>query len=51
MRKMVHGYSTPKSMEARRPFVQSALNALFDDAEAKGRLDVMRDFATCCRCW
>jgi cytochrome P450 len=46
MRKVVHGYFTPKSMEAWRPFVQSAIKDLLDDAEAKGRMDVMRDFAT-----
>ena len=46
MRKVVHGYFTPKSTEAWRPFVQSAINDLLDEAEAKGRMDVMRDFAT-----
>ena len=46
MRKVVHGYFTPKSTEAWRPFVQSAIYDLLDEAEAKGRMDVMRDFAT-----
>jgi cytochrome P450 len=46
MRKVVHGYFTPKSTEAWRPFVQSAINDLLDEAEAKGRMDVMYDFAT-----
>jgi cytochrome P450 len=46
MRKVVHGYFTPKSMEAWRLFVQSAIKDLLDEAEAKGRMDVMRDFAT-----
>ena len=46
MRKVVHGYFTPKSMEAWRPFVQSAIKDLLDAAEEKGRMDVMRDFAT-----
>jgi cytochrome P450 len=46
MRKVVHGYFTPKSMEAWRPFVQSAIKDLLDEAEAKGRMEVMRDFAT-----
>jgi hypothetical protein len=46
MRKVVHGYFTPKSTEAWRPFVQAAINDLLDEAEAKGRMDVMRDFAT-----
>ena len=46
MRKVVHGYFTPKSTEAWRPFVQSAIRDLLDEAEAKGHMDVMRDFAT-----
>ena len=46
MRKVVHGYFTSKSTEAWRPFVQSAINDLLGEAEAKGRMDVMRDFAT-----
>jgi cytochrome P450 len=46
MRKVVHGYFTPKSTEAWRPFVQSAIRDLLDEAEAKGSMDVMRDFAT-----
>jgi cytochrome P450 len=46
MRKVVHGYFTPKSMEAWRPFVQSAIKDLLDEAQDKGRMDVMRDFAT-----
>src|SRR5437899_3549287 len=46
MRKVVHGYFTPKSTEAWRPFVQSAISDLLDEAEAKGHMDVMRDFAT-----
>jgi cytochrome P450 len=46
MRKVVHGYFTPKSTEAWRPFVQSAIRDLLDEAEAKGRMDVMGDFAT-----
>ena len=45
MRKVVHGYFTPKSMEAWRPFVQSAVKDLLDAAEEKGHMDVMRDFA------
>jgi len=43
---VVHGYFTPKSMEAWRPFVQSAIKDLLDEAEEKGRMDVMRHFAT-----
>jgi cytochrome P450 len=46
MRRVVHGYFTPKSMEAWRPFVQSAVKELLDEVEAKGRMDVMRDLAT-----
>src|ERR671925_493180 len=46
MRKVVHGYFTPRSMEAWRPMVQSAITDLLDAAEAKGCMDVMADFAT-----
>src|SRR6476469_8003567 len=46
MRRVVHGYFTPKSMEAWRPFVQKAVKELLDDAEEKGSMDVMRDLAT-----
>jgi len=46
MRKVVHGYFTPRSMEAWRPMVQSAITDLLDAAEAKGRMDVMADLAT-----
>jgi cytochrome P450 len=46
MRKVVHGYFTPKSMEAWRPLVQSAIKDLLDRAEDKGHMDVMADFAT-----
>ncbi len=46
MRRVVHGYFTPKSMEAWRPFVQKAVKDLLDEAEEKGRMDVMRDLAT-----
>jgi cytochrome P450 len=46
MRKVVHGYFTPKSMEAWRPLVQSAIKDLLNEAEIRGRMDVMRDFAT-----
>jgi len=46
MRKVVHGYFTPKSMEKWRSLVQSAITELLDEAEAQGRMDVMRDFAT-----
>ena len=45
MRRVMHGYFTPKSIEEWRPFVQSAVNELLDEAEEKGSMDVMRDFA------
>ena len=46
LRKVVHGYFTPRSMEAWRPFVQSAVKELLDAAEEKGHMDVMKDLAT-----
>ena len=46
MRRVMHGYFTPKSMEAWRPFVRDAIRELLDAAEAKGEMDVMRDLAT-----
>jgi cytochrome P450 len=46
MRRVVHGYFTPKSMERCRPLVQSAINDLLAEVEAQGRMEVMRDFAT-----
>jgi cytochrome P450 len=46
MRKIVHGYFTPKAMEAWRPFVVNAVTELLDAAEEKGSMDVMRDLAT-----
>jgi cytochrome P450 len=46
MRKIVHGYFTPKAMESWRPFVVNAVKELLDAAEEKGTMDVMRDLAT-----
>ena len=46
MRKIVHGYFTPKAMESWRPFVVNAVKELLDAAEEKGSIDVMRDLAT-----
>jgi cytochrome P450 len=46
MRKVIHGYFTPKAMELWRPLVQSAINQLLDEAEDRGSMDVMRDYAT-----
>ncbi|MQG11459.1 MAG: cytochrome P450 [SAR202 cluster bacterium] len=46
MRKVVHGYFTPKSMEEWRPLVKSAIADLLDAAEARGDgVDLMRDLA------
>jgi cytochrome P450 len=46
MRRVMHSYFTPKSMEAWRPFVREAVKELLDEAEKKGSMDVMRDLAT-----
>ena len=46
MRRVMHGYFTPKSMEMWRPLVQSAIDELLDAVEEKGRMDVMADLAT-----
>ena len=46
MRKVIHGYFNPKAMELWRPLVQSAINQLLDEAEDRGYMDVMRDYAT-----
>lgn len=45
MRRVMHGYFTPKSMEEWRPFVISTIKELLDAAEEKGSMDIMRDFA------
>ena len=46
MRKVVHGYFTPKSMEEWRPFIQNAIKHLLDEVQDKGHMDVMKDLAT-----
>ena len=46
MRRVLHGFFTPRAMEAWRPFVQKAVKELLDAAEEKGEMDVMRDLAT-----
>lgn len=46
MRKVVHSYFTPRSMEAWRGFVKDAVKELLDAAESKGHMDVMKDLAT-----
>ena len=45
MRKVVHAYFTPKSMEEWRPLVKSATKDLLDAAETRGEVDLMRDLA------
>ena len=45
MRKVVHSYFTPKSMEEWRPLVRSAIKDLLDAAENSGDVDLMRDLA------
>ena len=45
MRGVVHGYFTPQSMEAWRPFVRTAVAELLDRIEPRGRMDVLTDFA------
>ena len=45
MRKVVHRYFTPKSMEEWRPLVVSATNQLLDAAETKDEVNLMRDLA------
>jgi hypothetical protein len=45
MRKVVHGYFTPKAMELWRPLVLAAVKELMDEAQGPGRMDVMNDFA------
>ena len=45
MRKVLHAYFTPKSMEEWRPLVKSATSELLDAAEERGDIDLMRDLA------
>jgi cytochrome P450 len=45
MRQVVHGYFTPRTMESWRPFVRGAVAELLDEAEARGRMDVLTDLA------
>ena len=45
MRKVMHAYFTPKSMEEWRPLVRSAIAELLDAAEERGEVDLMRDLA------
>ena len=46
MRKVVHSYFTPKSMEEWRPFIKNAITHLLDQVQDKGHMDIMRDLAT-----
>jgi cytochrome P450 len=46
MRKVLHGYFNPKAMELWRPMVIDVIHMLLDEAEEKGSMDVMADFAT-----
>ncbi len=46
MRKVLHGYFNPKAMELWRPMVIDVIGMLLDEAEEKGSMDVMADFAT-----
>ncbi|MGE3539461.1 MAG: cytochrome P450 [Candidatus Tectimicrobiota bacterium] len=46
MRKVVHSYFTPRSMESWRGFVVDAVKELLDAAEARGSMDIMKDLAT-----
>jgi cytochrome P450 len=43
---VLHGYFNPKAMEMWRPMVVDAIKVLLDEAEEKGWMDVMSDFAT-----
>ncbi|MCH9018370.1 MAG: cytochrome P450, partial [Chloroflexi bacterium] len=45
MRKVMHAYFTPKSMEEWRPLIKSAITDLLDAAEERGEVDLMRDLA------
>jgi cytochrome P450 len=45
MRQVVHGYFTPRTMESWRPFVRQAVAELLDEAETRGRMDVLTDLA------
>ena len=46
MRRVLHGYFTPKSMEAWRPMINNVIQELLDEADEKSEIDIMRDFAT-----
>ncbi len=46
MRKVLHSYFNPKAMELWQPMVIDVIGMLLDEAEEKGSMDVMSDFAT-----
>jgi pimeloyl-[acyl-carrier protein] synthase len=45
MRKIVHGYFTPRAMESWRPFVRRAVAELLDEVQDRGRMDVLTALA------
>ena len=45
MRQVIHGYFSPGVMERWRPVVVAEIDDLLDKAEARGRMDVIADFA------
>ena len=45
MRMVVHSYFNPKAMEMWRPIVQKAVKSLLGEAEERGSMDAMKDFA------
>jgi cytochrome P450 len=45
MRQIVHGYFTPRAMEAWRPFVRRAVAELLDAVQERGHMDVLTDLA------
>ena len=51
MRKVVHSYFTPRSMEAWRGFVKDAVKELLDAAEEKGRSEERRVGKECRSRW
>ena len=46
VRRVIHGYFTPKSMEKWRPMIKDAIKFLLDQAEENGQMEMMKDFAT-----
>jgi len=46
MRRVLYDFFTPKAIEGWRPMVTHAIKELLDEADEKGEIDVVRDFAT-----